>query len=382
MSLIKLYFAEWRALLADKAIVVTLFGGVVFYSILYPLPYLHQVPTEQTVVVVDHDNSSLSRQLIRHADASPKISIVAHATNIQEAKSLIQQGQAHGLLVIPNGFRRNLMLGKGATLSYGGDASYFLIYSAVAEGLVQAGMDASKQVQLVGLLARGENPAKAEKSLHPVNLNAVPAFNPSLGYTPYVVPGLFLLILHQTLLIGTGILGAGQWRNQGYWLDVSPIKLLFGRLAMFTSLYILFASFYIGNCFYAYQVSMLGSFIETCLLILPFILATGAMGVALSCLFVRRDIPTQIYLLSSMPILFVAGFVWPIAMIPEPLVMLSQIIPAIPAINGMLQLNQMDAGWAAIQSFWLQLWGIFALACLLAYWGIKRRQLEVTNLPN
>ncbi|MGZ9899609.1 ABC transporter permease [Shewanella gaetbuli] len=380
MSLLQLYFAEWRALLADKAIVVTLFGGVVFYSVLYPLPYLNQVPTEQTVVVVDHDNSSLSRKLIRHADASPKIQIVSHATNIDEAKHLIQQGHAHGLLVIPSGFRRNLMLGKGATLSYGGDASYFLIYSAVAEGLVEAGMDASKQVQLVGLLARGENPAMAQKSLSPVNLNAVPVFNPSLGYTPYVVPGLFLLILHQTLLIGTGILGAGQWRNKGYWLEVKPLKLLSVRLAMFTSLYLLFASFYIGYCFYAYQVSMLGSFIETVLLILPFLLATGAVGVALSCLFVRRDIPTQIYLLSSMPILFVAGFVWPTALIPEPLVVISQIIPAIPAMNAMLKLNQMGAGWSAILSHWIQLWGIFALACLLAWWGIKHRQLEAESI--
>ncbi|UCX06188.1 ABC transporter permease [Shewanella glacialimarina] len=377
MTFWALYFAEWRALLADKAIVVTLFGGVVFYSVLYPLPYLHQVPTEQTIVVVDHDNSSLSRKLTRHADASAKIHIIAHANSIDEAKQLIQQGNAHGLLVIPEGFRRNLLLGKGATLSYGGDASYFLIYSAVVEGLVAAGMDAGKQVQLMGLLARGQTAALADQSVNSVNINDVPVFNPSLGYTPYVVPGLFILILHQTLLIGTGILGAGQWRKKGYWQQVSPMAIFSARMAMFVSLYSLFSSFYIGYCFYAYQVTVLGTLAETALMMLPFLLATTAAGITLSCLFIRRDLPTQIFLLSSMPILFVAGFVWPIALIPEPLVWMSQVIPAIPAINSMLTLNQMGADWSAIMPQWLQMWLMFAVFSGLALAGIRRRQKEV-----
>ena len=35
---------ELRTLLADRAIMLTLFGGVFFYSFLYPQPYLHQLP--------------------------------------------------------------------------------------------------------------------------------------------------------------------------------------------------------------------------------------------------------------------------------------------------------------------------------------------------
>ncbi len=68
--------AGFTRLVRDKAISLTLFGGVLFYAVLYPLPYLHQVPTEQQLVVVDHDNSSLSRRLIRHADASARIQVV------------------------------------------------------------------------------------------------------------------------------------------------------------------------------------------------------------------------------------------------------------------------------------------------------------------
>ena len=117
MSFLQLIWAEIKAVLADKTIVITVFGGVLFYSILYPLPYLHQVPTEQQLVVIDHDHSSLSRQLIRHADASPKIKVIAELGSIDEAKRWIETGRAHGLLVIPADFRRDLLLGSGVTLS-------------------------------------------------------------------------------------------------------------------------------------------------------------------------------------------------------------------------------------------------------------------------
>ncbi|MGX9461971.1 ABC transporter permease [Shewanella sp. A14] len=377
MNFWQLVVAEFKAILADKAIVVTLFGGLIFYSILYPLPYLHQVPTEQQVVVVDHDNSSLSRLVTRHADASAKIKILANVSSIEQAQMWIDQGKAHGLLVIPANFRRDVLLGKGATLSYGGDASYFLIYSAVAEGLVSAGIDASKQVQLIGLLARGQNPQAAEQAINAININSVPAFNPSLGYIPYVVPGLFLLILHQTLLIGTGILGAGQWHKPGYWQHVHPVTLVLARLSVFLMMYAVFSSYYLGFCFYWYNVSVVATFVEVGLFMLPFLLATGALGIYLSSLFSRRELPTQLYLLVSMPILFVSGFVWPIALIPEPLVFASQIIPAVPAIMGMLELNQLGAGWLAVLPKWLQLWGLFAVFFIMATVAVAYKQKKL-----
>ncbi|WP_077755878.1 ABC transporter permease [Shewanella psychrophila] len=382
MSFWQLVSAELKAIVADKAIAVTLFGGVLFYSVLYPLPYLHQVPTEQQLVVVDLDHSSLSRRLIRHADASAKISVIGQVTSISQAQSWIESGRAHGLLVIPEGFRRDLLLGKGVTLSYGGDASYFLIYSAVAEGLVTAGMDAGKQVQLLGMLAKGEAPKQADLSLNSVKINSVPAFNPSLGYTPYVVPGLFLLILHQTLLIGTGILGAGQWRRKGYWREISPLQLVCGRISAFMLIYLFFSSFYVGFCFYWYQVSVQASLSLVTLWMLPFLLATSAAGIALSCLFVRRDLPTQVLLLVSMPIMFVSGFVWPLALIPEPLIWLSQVVPAVPAIMGMLELNQMGASWSSVMPKWLQLWALFAMFFMLAWYGVTRRLESAVDETN
>ncbi|MGL5394834.1 MAG: ABC transporter permease, partial [Shewanella sp.] len=134
-----------------------------------------------------------------------------------------------------------------------------------------------------------------------------------------------------------------------------------------------FTSFYVGYCYHWYNVSIQASFGLVALWLLPFLLATAAAGVAMSTLFTRRDLPTQVLLLISMPILFVSGFVWPIALIPDPLVLGSQMIPAVPAIMGMLELNQMGASWASVLPKWLQLWGLFAVFFGLALLGIHRR---------
>ncbi|QYJ90430.1 ABC transporter permease [Shewanella halotolerans] len=379
MNFFALMFEELKAIVTDKAIAITLFGGVIFYSVLYPLPYLNEVPTRQQIVVVDGDHSSLSRLVIRHAQASPKLEVVAQLNDLTQAQAAVNSGQAHGYLVIPDGFRRDLLRQRGVTLAYGGDANYFLVYSAILEGLVSVGIDAGKYIQFQGLLARGEAAKQVQFELDPIHLNSVPAFNPSLGYTSYVVPGVLLLVLHQTLLIGTGILGAGQWQRQGYWRSVGLGQLLSARVATFGLIYSLFTAYYIGYCHYWYQVGVQGNLGQVCLFLLPFLLATSLAGIAFSSLFVRRDLPTQVLLLISMPILFVSGFVWPVELIPAPLQAVSQLIPGVVTIKGMLQLNQMGADWQSVAPLWWQLWGLVLFYLLLAYLGLRLRLATIKS---
>jgi ABC-2 type transport system permease protein len=379
MSLWRFMMRDLKAIINDKAIAITLFGGVLFYSILYPLPYLNEVPTEQQIVVIDGDHSSLSRQLIRRANASPKLDVVGEVSDIAQAEEMITRGLAHGFLVIPEGFRRDLIRQQGVTLAYGGDANYFLIYSTVIEGLIAVGVDAEKYIQFNGLLARGHAAKQADRDLDPIRLNSVPAFNPSLGYTSYVVPGVLLLVLHQTLLIGGAILGAGQWGRQGYWSKVSALELIWARAAILSLIYSGFSGFYFGFCYYWYDVSVQGSLLQVALFLVPFLLSTSMASVAFSCLFTRRDLPTQVLLLISMPILFVSGFVWPLELIPKPLIWFSQLIPAVPTIQGILQLNQMGANWPSVISLWWQLWVLAAGYFVLAYLGIRYRLKAEVN---
>lgn len=68
------------------------------------------------------------------ADATPQVKLVARVDSLTQARQWLLTGKASGILHIPRHFYRDLMLGKSVTLSYAGDASYFLVYGTIAEG--------------------------------------------------------------------------------------------------------------------------------------------------------------------------------------------------------------------------------------------------------
>ncbi|MFM4827054.1 ABC transporter permease [Aeromonas bivalvium] len=377
---------ELRSLLTDRAIMLTLFGGVLFYSFLYPQPYLQQLPREEPVVVVNDDGSQLSRQLEFMADATPQVRLVARVSSLDEARQWLIDGRASGLLHIPRHFYRDLRQGRSVTLSYGGDASYFLVYGTIAEGLAQASGTLAAQVKVARLLVEGEALPQAASGWSAVGLNVVPVFNPTMGYVHYVVPAVFVLILHQVLLMGAGMQGAtqnqlGERGERGYWQTAPVPALLLARTLVLGGLFLLPISYFFGFSFDHYQIARTASPGALWLFTLPFVLATTQLGILLGALLRRRDLPSQIVLLSSLPLVFLAGFIWPVELIPAPLNWLAQWLPSTPAIGGFLRLNQMGADFAQVAPLWWQLWGLAALYGTLAWFWLGRRQHQLGAPP-
>ena len=131
--------------------------------------------------------------------------------------------------------------------------------------------------------------------------------------------------------------------------------------------------YYFGTCFSYYDISRLASPVELAQLALPFLLSTTFLGIFIGQLLPRRELATVLVLLSSLPIVFFAGFVWPVSMLPAPLYWLSQFIPAVPGIQAFLQLNQMGADFIQIKPLWLQLWIQTSGYFLLAWWTVKNK---------
>ncbi|MFV2059841.1 MAG: ABC transporter permease [Gammaproteobacteria bacterium] len=378
MSWQQLLILELKAIFNDRALLLTVFGGVVFYSFLYPLPYSEQLPRNQAVVVVDLDSSSLSRKLIRMVDASPQVQVKRYTYSLPEAQEAIVEDGLAGMLVIPKHFYRDLLLGKHPTLSYAGDASYFLVYSKVVKGLATAGATLAAQIKVKRLLISGQPLIAAKQQYSAVRLNLRPVFNTTTGYINYILPAVFVLILHQTLLIGTGLLGVGQGEkttvgSSGYWLQVPSWKLIFTRAFIFLVIYLILVFYYFGFCFEFYGISKLAHPLQLIQLAIPFLLATTFLGISISQVIPRRELATGIVILTSLPIVFTAGFAWPTNMLPAPLLSLSQLIPAIPGIQAFLQLNQMGADFQQVRPLFLQLWLQTILYAILAWWLVKKR---------
>lgn len=373
---------EWRAIFTNPAILLTVFGGVLFYSFLYPLPYAQQIPREQKVVVVNLDGSQISRKLERMVDATPQVQLYTRAYSIEEAQQLFVDQRLAGILVIPEDFYRDLLLGRRPTLSFAGDASYFLVYGTVLEGMVGAGTTLAAEVKISRMVMSGQALALAAEQYSAIRLNMRPVFNSTMGYVNYVIPAVFIVILHQTLLMGVGILGGGQneQRLRGdncYWLKVPPLRLLLVRALLFVSVYWLLTMFYFGFSFEFYAIPHVARLAELNLLIFPFLLSATLLGICLGLLLPRRELATLLVLLSSMPLIFASGFIWPTSAIPEPITTAIQYVPVVPAIKAFLQINQMGADFHSILPLWKQLWICCGIYGVMSWLLLRYRQRQV-----
>ncbi len=374
MTFWQLIKAELQAIFTNKAVLSTVFGGVLLYSFLYPLPYSQQTPREQAIVVVNLDGSQLSRGLERMVDATPHVNIVRRAFSVHEATSLIVNGSVSGLLVIPENFYSDLRKGKRPTLSYAGDASYFLVFGTIVKGLAQAGGMLAAQARVAGLVQSGEPVELAVENITALQLDASPVFNATEGYINYVVPAIFVLVLHQTLLMGIALVGGtqremSQQGGKGYWQDVSVVRLLLARILVFCFIYIPLCFYYFGFSFQHLGITRLAELSELCLFFAPFLIAAAALGAFLGSLMPRKELVILVVLASSFPIVFSAGFIWPLEALPSWINWLMQWIPATQAIRGFLGLNQMGASFAQMLGHWWALCGL-GLLYFLAAWQV------------
>ncbi len=353
MSFFQLFKKELGGIFTNSTLLLTVFGGVFFYSFLYPLPYASQVPREQQVVVVNLDNSQLSRRLVRMVDATPQVQIQTEAASLAQAKAQMIAQKLAGILVVPENFYRDLLLGKRPTLAFAGDASYFLVFGTVLEGMSVAGMTLSAEIKVTQLLMSGQPMELAQKQYSAVPLGLHALFNETQGYINYVIPAVFVLILHQTLIMGAGIMGASENEQlregkRPHWQTASPSALLLVRTMIFVGIYTLLSLYYYGPAYAFYDIPRLAAVGDLALLNFIFLLPVSFLGICLGAVLPRRELVTLIVLLTSMPLVFACGFIWPTSAIPVPINTLMQVIPVVPAIKAFILLNQMGASFHQI----------------------------------
>ncbi|MFQ0975898.1 ABC transporter permease [Vibrio campbellii] len=379
MTLWQLIKTELRSVMTNPVVVLTVFGGVVFYSFLYPLPYAQQTPREQPIAIVNLDGSQTSLKLERMVDATPQVKVVARLHTIADAKQAFLNREITGFLVIPEHFYKDLLLGSSPTLAYAADASYFLVYGTVVEGLATAGGTLGAEVKVSKMVIDGVPLSMASHDYSAIKLNMKPTFNPTMGYIEYVVPAVFVLILQQTLIMAIGLQTGTQRHGRGYWSQVPTGALLFARTVVFVAIYYLLSAYYFGFSFERLNVNHIANAGELLTLLLPFLLGCCGLGLWLGYLLPRRELVTLVVLVSSMPLIFLAGFIWPVESIPAPLLWFADLSPSTWAIKGFLALNQMGATWQQVAKHWTALWVLTVLWGGVAYWIAKRNTKPVVT---
>jgi ABC-2 type transport system permease protein len=367
------FAAEWRRVLGNRGAFILLVLAPVVYGFYYPQPYLNQILRKIPIAVVDNDLSDLSRRIVQTLDASGAVEVVARAETLAEARAALDRGEAFAVVGIPPGTERDVLKGNSVRIPIYADATYLFIFRTMGSGIAVALGSLSSELAAGGARTDGSLVKATLAAASPADILLQPIFNPVGGYASYVVPAAFVLILQQMLLIGASMLtvvalaqGVGGAFANVLGRGIAHLTILLPGLALY---------FIVLPRFYGF--SALGHPLQLFALGAVFILATSFMGQAVGAWFTHPETPTLIFLGTSLPQFFLAGFSWPREAISKPVLAASYIFPSDLAIDGLVRIDQLGASLWEVARDWRGLWALtiiyFALAVFSAFL-IRRRQ--------
>ena len=364
--------AELRSIFRDPGVLIIMCAAIVFYSFVYPLPYAREVLNQVPLTVIDQDNSALSKQLVQMVDASDMLRVEGRSQSLDRARQEVGSGRYSAVLMLPKGFEKNVLQGRKAYVSAYVDATYFLIYRQAMTGLVKTVRTLSAGIQIRRFQARGWSTDKAMTDHSPLNLISRSLFNPHLGYATYIVPGVLILLLQQTMLIGIGMI-SGTLREQimaGENITQrrgGPMVKIVSRTIACLSLYFIHILFIYGVVYQIWDFPMRTSISTIFIYLLPFLLSVILLGQALAEFFKTRETAIIMIVWSSMIAVLISGFAWPVESMPHWIRAVSMLLPSTWGISGGLRLTQMGASFSQVRGEWIWMWGLTILYLVLAW---------------
>jgi ABC-2 type transport system permease protein len=369
-SFFRAFVDALRAVVGDKAVLMLLVGAPVLYGFFYPWFYGNEVVQRVPVAVVQHDGSGLARQMLRFAQASPRIEVALVTGDEAQAQQALLDGRVLGYALLPRDLKRRVVRSEEAVVPVYANGAYPLAAKQVQYGFAEAFGTVSAGVELRRLTAGGQSALQAQASRSPVNLQMQALFNPTEGYGSFVVAAVALIILQQTLLMG-GALLVGTWREQGR--DGAPARTWLARLLALCTLGWLSGLYYFGWIFVWHDYPRGGN---------PW----GGAGAAGRLRARRGGAGGAAGLVAGQPrarhagravhlhpLAFVGGFSWPAEALPQLLQALRWLSPSTAAIQASLRLNQAGAPLEAAAWHLSMLLALALVAWVAVLWLGSRR---------
>jgi ABC-2 type transport system permease protein len=375
LSLGGAFAAEWRRVLAIRGAFILLVVAPLVYGFYYPQPYLNQILRKIPIAVVDDDLTELSRNIVQTLDASGAVRVAVRSETLAEARAAVDRGEVMAVVGIPPQTERDVLKGNTVHIPIYADATYLFIFRTTASGIATAIGTLSSELAAGGARADGSLVKATLASASPADVLLQPIFNPVGGYASYTVPAAFVLILQQMLLIGASMLTVVAMAQSAG----GAFATVLGRGVAHLTIYLPALALYFIVLPRFYGFSTLGHPLQLFALASLFTLATSFMGQAAGAWFKHPETPTLIFLGTSLPQFFLAGFSWPREAIPKPVLAAGYIFPSDFAIDGIVRIAQLGANLWEVAHDWRGLWSLaiiyFALAVISAGL-VKRRQVH------
>jgi ABC-2 type transport system permease protein len=374
---------EVKQMFKDEGVIIFFIVVPLLYPLLYSWIYNNEVVREVPVVVVDQSSTPLSREFIRKCDASPDVKVYCHAADMDEAQSLVSRQIVKGVYLIPSDFETRLNRMEQATVSVYCDMSLMLAYKAIfqtAQAVAQQ-MGSGLTTRLGGHYTLREEQIAAK----PLDFEEVAIFNPTGGYGSSILPGVLILIIQQTLVLGIG-LAAGTAREDNRFSNLIPLsrhyhgmfRIVGGKALAYFMIYAVIAAYLVLIVPWLFGFTAIGQWQPLLAVMIPYLLDCIFFGMVVSCLVRYRENVMLLMVFVSLPLLFLTGISWPQSSMPGFWQGISWLFPSTFGVRAYVRVNVMGSSLSDIlpeyQTLWLQTLVYFIVACL-----VYRYQIHLTR---
>lgn len=213
-------------------------------------------PVEMPIGVVDMDNTSTSRNIIRRLDAFQTSHVVAHYPTVNAARQAIQQNEIYAFLYIPKGTTDDLLSSRQPKISY-----YYSMTTMVAGALLYRDLKTistlgSASVGQATMRAKGYTDGQIRTFLQPITIDLHQISNTTTDYNAYLstmlVPGVLMLFIF--LLTAYSIGTELKFNRSKEWMQMAGGRIVTALTGKLLPHVLIFQTVALGYSYYVFGV--------------------------------------------------------------------------------------------------------------------------------
>ena len=314
---------EFLHIFRDKRTLLILFGMPLLQVLLFGFALTNEIKNAN-IALLDNDHGVHSQQITNRLLASGYFRLQSNLRSYHDMEGAFRQGTLKMAVVFPAHFTSDYAHGRAAQVQLVGDAS-----------------EQNTAISLISYataIIRGytaEQVPGGELTPPPMQINVLSrmVFNPELKGAFVFVPGVMALVLLLVSAMMTSVTIARE-KEVGTMdvLLVSPLnqfQILFGKIVPYMLLSFINGIIIIGLGIFLLGMPLQGSLILLLAETLLFIVLALSIGLLISSIANSQLVAMfGSLIIMLMPSLFLSGFIFPIESMPQPLQLISAIIPA------------------------------------------------------
>ena len=339
----------------DKPMWMLLLLSLCLMSMVYAKHSVWDLP----VGVIDQDHSSVSRQLIRSLDATPKIATRIY-DNLPEAQRDLAWRKLFAVIIMPVNLEKKILHGEAITVPVYGDATNRLANGQIQQDVIAAYQQLLNTYNTGILLRAGFDQRQAELVIQPIVGQTLDVFNPGISFAAIIFPGLLVMLLQHSLLIASVRVSIAI-RSSGK--PTLPVYL--GALSALLPIWLFLSIVLFVLWPWVLGYRQTAPIPEVLLLTFPFLLAVLGLGKLVTECLRRVELIYLTLSFITMPVFYISGTIWPLQAMPAWVRGVSSCLPSTWATKAIAGVNQMGLSFADVMNDLLMLLFLGAFYALL-----------------